>query len=84
MNYLWAFGVLGLIFVFVKNAWVSKQEEGDPKMARIAKNIADGAMSFLKAEYRILAIFVAQLPCSYISKERMRPAPTEWWPFRLL
>jgi len=59
VNYLWAFGVLGLIFVFVKNAWVSKQEEGDPKMARIAKNIADGAMSFLKAEYRILAIFVA-------------------------
>jgi len=59
VNYLPVFGVLGLIFVFVKNAWVSKQEEGDPKMARIAKNIADGAMSFLKAEYRILAIFVA-------------------------
>jgi len=59
VNYLWAFGLLGLVFVFVKNAWVSKQEEGDPKMARIAKNIADGAMSFLKAEYRILAIFVA-------------------------
>ncbi len=58
MNFLWAFGILGLLFVFVKNAWVSKQEEGDPKMARIAKNIADGAMSFLKAEYKILAIFV--------------------------
>ena len=58
MNYLWAFGVLGLLFVFVKNAWVSKQEEGDPKMARIAKSIADGAMSFLKAEYKILAVFV--------------------------
>jgi K(+)-stimulated pyrophosphate-energized sodium pump len=59
VNYLWAFGLLGLLFVFVKNAWVSKQEEGDAKMARIAKNISDGAMSFLKAEYRILAIFVA-------------------------
>lgn len=58
VNYLWAFGVLGLLFVFVKNAWVSKQEEGDPKMARIAKSIADGAMSFLKAEYKILAVFV--------------------------
>lgn len=58
VNYLWAFGVLGLLFVFVKNAWVSKQEEGDPKMARIAKSIADGAMSFLKAEYKILSIFV--------------------------
>ena len=58
VNYLWAFGLLGLLFVFVKNAWVSKQEEGDAKMARIAKSIADGAMSFLKAEYKILAIFV--------------------------
>ncbi|WP_088340573.1 sodium-translocating pyrophosphatase [Robiginitalea sediminis] len=59
VNYLWAFGLLGLLFVFVRNAWVSKQEVGDAKMARIAKNIADGAMSFLKAEYKILAIFVA-------------------------
>ncbi|MGB5699267.1 sodium-translocating pyrophosphatase [Muriicola sp.] len=54
-----AFGVLALLFVFFKNMWVSKQEVGDAKMARIAKNIADGAMSFLKAEYKILAIFVA-------------------------
>ena len=59
VNFLWVFGVLGLLFVFVKNAWVSKQDEGDPKMARIAKNIADGAMSFLKAEYKILVVFVA-------------------------
>lgn len=59
VNYLPLFGVIALVFVFVKNAWVSKQDEGDEKMARIAKNIADGAMSFLKAEYKILAIFVA-------------------------
>lgn len=53
-----AFGVLALLFVFVKSAWVSKQDAGSDKMKRIAKNIADGAMSFLKAEYKILAIFV--------------------------
>ncbi|MGB5379342.1 sodium-translocating pyrophosphatase [Muriicola sp.] len=53
-----AFGILALLFVFLKNMWVSKQEVGDAKMARIAKNIADGAMSFLKAEYKILSIFV--------------------------
>lgn len=53
-----AFGVLALLFVFFKNMWVSKQEVGDAKMARIAKNISDGAMSFLKAEYKILSIFV--------------------------
>jgi K(+)-stimulated pyrophosphate-energized sodium pump len=53
-----AFGVLALLFVFIKSAWVSKQDQGTDKMKRIAKNIADGAMSFLKAEYKILAIFV--------------------------
>ena len=52
------FGILGLLFVFVKNNWVSKQEVGNEKMATIAKNISSGAMSFLKAEYKILSIFV--------------------------
>ncbi|MCX2719119.1 sodium-translocating pyrophosphatase [Lentiprolixibacter aurantiacus] len=58
VDYLWAFGILALLFVWIKNIWVSKQAVGDDKMARIAKNIADGAMSFLKAEYRILSVFV--------------------------
>ncbi|MCL6268139.1 sodium-translocating pyrophosphatase [Flagellimonas myxillae] len=58
VKFLPAFGVLGLLYVFIKNVWVSKQEVGDDKMARIAKNIADGAMSFLKAEYKILSVFV--------------------------
>ncbi|WP_396636978.1 sodium-translocating pyrophosphatase [Maribacter sp. R77961] len=58
VQFLPAFGVLALLFVAIKNAWVGKQEVGDDKMARIAKNIADGAMSFLKAEYKILSIFV--------------------------
>ncbi|MBU2525659.1 MAG: sodium-translocating pyrophosphatase [Bacteroidetes bacterium] len=51
-------GVVGLIFMFVKSAWVTKQPVGTEKMARIAKNISDGAMAFLKAEYKVLAIFV--------------------------
>ena len=58
IQFLPAFGILALIFVFLKNNWVSKQEVGNEKMERIAKNIADGAMSFLKAEYKILSIFV--------------------------
>ncbi len=59
ITFLPAFGILALLFVFIKNNWVAKQEVGSEKMARIAKNIADGAMSFLKAEYKILSIFVA-------------------------
>ncbi len=53
-----AFGVLALVFMWIQSSWVSKQEVGTEKMARIAKNIADGAMAFLKAEYSVLAIFV--------------------------
>ncbi len=53
-----AFGLLALLFVFIKNSWVSKQEIGNDKMEKISKNIADGAMSFLKSEYKILSIFV--------------------------
>ena len=53
------FGILALLFMAWRSAWVTKQEEGTERMVRIAKNIADGAMAFLKAEYRVLAVFVA-------------------------
>jgi Na+/H+-translocating membrane pyrophosphatase len=52
------FGVLALLFVFYKNAWVSKQDPGNEKMQIIAANIAKGAMAFLKAEYKVLSLFV--------------------------
>ena len=58
VKYLPLFGVVALVFVYLKNTWVSKQDEGNEKMSKIAKHIADGAMSFLKAEYKVLAIFV--------------------------
>ena len=54
-----AFGVVALLYTMWKSGWVSKQDVGTPKMARIADNISEGAMAFLSAEYRVLAIFVA-------------------------
>ncbi|MGA0900983.1 MAG: sodium-translocating pyrophosphatase [Luteolibacter sp.] len=54
-----AFGVIALIFTFMKSSWVSKQDPGTPKMVGIAESIQEGAMSFLRAEYKVLAIFVA-------------------------
>ncbi|MFL9831321.1 sodium-translocating pyrophosphatase [Flavobacterium sp. ST-87] len=50
--------LLGLIFMFVKRAWVLKQDPGDGKMASISDYIYEGALAFLKAEYRLLAVFV--------------------------
>ncbi len=53
-----AFGLLGLIVMAAKSAWVSKQDAGDKNMQELAGHIADGAMAFLKAEWKILSIFV--------------------------
>jgi K(+)-stimulated pyrophosphate-energized sodium pump len=52
------FGILALVFTYLKAAWVSRQDPGTEKMQRIAANISEGAMSFLKAEYSILSVFV--------------------------
>ena len=51
-------GIIALVFVYIKNKWVTSNDVGSEKMKRIAKNISDGAMAFLKAEYKILAVFV--------------------------
>ena len=51
-------GIIAILFAFWKTNWISKQDQGTEKMKRIGTNIADGAMSFLKAEYRVLAVFV--------------------------
>jgi len=53
------FGILGLLYVVWKSAWVAKQDAGTDKMKKIAGHIAEGAMAFLKAEYKVLIIFVA-------------------------
>lgn len=51
-------GALGLLYTFWKTSWVKKQDAGTDRMQRISNSIATGAMAFLKAEYRVLAIFV--------------------------
>ncbi len=51
-------GIVGLIVMAIKSAWVSKQDAGDPNMKELAGYIADGAMAFLKAEWKILGYFV--------------------------
>ena len=51
-------GVVGLIVMAIKSAWVSKQDAGDGNMQRLAGYIAKGAMAFLKAEWKVLSYFV--------------------------
>ena len=53
-----AMGIIGLLVMFIKSAWVTKQDAGDKNMQELAGYIADGAMAFLKAEWRVLSIFV--------------------------
>ncbi|MAC96658.1 MAG: sodium-translocating pyrophosphatase [Flavobacteriales bacterium] len=51
-------GIIGLIVMAVKSAWVSKQDVGDANMAELARHIATGAMAFLKAEWKVMSYFV--------------------------
>ena len=51
-------GLFALLVMFFKARWVNKQDAGDQKMQDLAKYIREGALAFLKAEYRVLAIFV--------------------------
>ena len=53
-----AIAILGLLVMAVQAAWVRKQDAGEARMAEIANHIHEGALAFLRAEYRILAIFV--------------------------
>jgi K(+)-stimulated pyrophosphate-energized sodium pump len=53
-----ALGIVGLVVMAIKSAWVSKQDAGDKNMQELAGYIADGAMAFLKAEWKVLSIFV--------------------------
>ena len=51
-------GMLAMLFSFWKTTWINKQDEGTDRMKQIGASIAEGAMAFLKAEYRVLTIFV--------------------------
>jgi len=53
-----AMGILGLLYTLVKYNWVAKQDAGNDRMKEISKYIAEGAMAFLKAEWKILSYFV--------------------------
>jgi K(+)-stimulated pyrophosphate-energized sodium pump len=53
-----AMGLIGLLYTLIKFVWVSKQDAGNPRMKEISDFIAEGAMAFLKAEWKILAYFV--------------------------
>ncbi len=58
------FGLVGLIYTALKFNWVSKQDAGEENMKRLSGYIADGAIAFLKAEWKILALFA--LPTAII------------------
>ena len=59
-NYMFVIGaaVLAMVYSFWKTSWIEAQDEGTDRMKSIGASIADGAMAFLKAEYRVLSIFV--------------------------
>ena len=63
LYYVIGAGVLAMFYAFWKTGWINSQDEGTDRMKQIGASIADGAMAFLKAEYRVLAIFVVIVAC---------------------
>ncbi|MGN6397595.1 MAG: sodium-translocating pyrophosphatase [Mucilaginibacter sp.] len=53
-----ALGLIGIIAMAIKAAWVTRQDAGDGDMVTLSGYIADGAMAFLRAEWKILGYFV--------------------------
>jgi len=55
------FGVIALLFTFFKSSWISKKDPGTDRMKKIAGHISEGAMAFLKSEYKLLSILVVYI-----------------------
>jgi len=63
LYYVIGAGIVAMLFAFWKTSWINGQDEGSDRMKQIGASIADGAMAFLKAEYRVLIIFIIIVGC---------------------
>ena len=72
-----AFGLIGLFYTVIRSAWVTKQDAGDARMTEIAGYISEGAMAFLRAEWRVLAIFavIASVGLGYLGYTGEKSSP---------
>jgi len=72
-----ALGVFALFYTWLRSGWVARQDAGDEKMTTIAGYIADGAIAFLRAEYRVLALFalIASIFLGYLGFTGERSSP---------
>ncbi|WP_425077658.1 sodium-translocating pyrophosphatase [Psychroserpens sp. S379A] len=72
-----ALALLGLIYMIAKQSWVMKQDAGDGKMKEISDHIYEGALAFLNAEYRLLAVFVVIVAAALTAVSFIVPT-THW------
>jgi K(+)-stimulated pyrophosphate-energized sodium pump len=70
--------IIGLIFMQIKKSWVLKQDAGDGKMKEISDYIYEGALAFLKAEYRLLTFFVIGASVVLFGLTLLSNATTHW------
>ncbi|MCP5062072.1 MAG: sodium-translocating pyrophosphatase [Ignavibacteriae bacterium] len=51
-------GLSALLYSFIKSSWITKQDPGNEKMVEISTHIKEGAIAFLKTEYKLLIWFI--------------------------
>ncbi|MFZ5786259.1 MAG: sodium/proton-translocating pyrophosphatase, partial [Acidobacteriota bacterium] len=71
-------GVVALLYAFIRASWVAKQDPGNERMQLIGSWIADGAMAFLRREYKSLAIFVIAVAILLGVTNHVSSQDTDW------
>ncbi len=71
------FGLAALIYAFIKSKWITKQSTGTEKMTTISRYIQDGAIEFLKTEYKVLSVFVVTVAI-LLGASNMGRADSSW------
>ncbi|TAE51480.1 MAG: sodium-translocating pyrophosphatase, partial [Bacteroidetes bacterium] len=74
-------GALALLYTYFRSAWILRQDPGDARMVQIGDSIAAGAMAFLKAEYRVLAVFMVVVALLMMTNGILDRASNVWVAF---
>lgn len=79
MDQIWIYAAVGaaviaLLFAFAKSVWIKKQDPGEQALQEIGQAVREGAMAFLKREYRVLAVFtiIVAVVLAFLNKAELR------------
>ncbi len=76
--------VLALLFAFIFYRQMKKQDEGTPTMKQIAQYVREGAMAYLKQQYKVVVIVFAVMAVFFAVLAYVFKVQNPWVPFAFL